>query len=193
MNRFVRMVVVAAGVVGALPTVLPAQSPAPQQTSAAGSQKIKACSLVTKEEVKKHLPWRPQLDQFPVEEEDIGTTGSSCNYPSVFIQVMLFTQGSIDAARKISGIETVSGIGDEAYFSNSAMPDASSRTRTTLRNCSSLSLPYNFSPAHVPANNAGRPSANSQTRSREIEPRPPSQSALIRNVATPTGWNTARC
>ena len=118
MNRFVRMVVVAAGVVSALPHSLPAQSGAPQQPSAAGSQKIKACSLVTKEEVKKHLPWRPQLDQFPVEEEDIGTTGSSCNYPSVFIQVMLFTQGSIDAARKISGIETVSGIGDEAYFSN---------------------------------------------------------------------------
>ena len=68
--------------------------------------------------MKKHLPWRPVLDQFPVEEEDIGTTGSSCNYPSVFIQVMLFTQGSIEAAKKISGIETISGIGDEAYFSN---------------------------------------------------------------------------
>src|SRR4026209_1043410 len=96
-NRLVRIVLVATGVACAMPPSLAAQSRTPQQPSGAGSQKIKACSLVTKEEVKKHLPWRPHLDQFPVEEEDIGTTGSSCNYPSVFIQVMLFTQGSIDA------------------------------------------------------------------------------------------------
>ena len=118
MYRFVKGALVAAGIVCVLPPSLPAQSRMPQQPSAAGPQKIKACSLVTKEEVKKHLPWRPQLDQFPVEEEDIGTTGSSCNYPSVFVQVMLFTQGSIDAATKISGIETISGVGDEAWFSN---------------------------------------------------------------------------
>ena len=117
MNQLVRAALLSAGVACAMPTSLAAQSRAPQPPSA-GAQKIKACSLVTKEEVKQYLPWRPQLDQFPVEEEDIGTTGSSCNYPSVFIQVLLFTQGSIDAAKKISGIESVSGVGDEAYFSN---------------------------------------------------------------------------
>ncbi len=88
---------------------------------AAGSvsaQQVKVCELVPKEEVKRHLPWIAVLDQMPLEEEPIGTSGSSCNYPTVFVQVLPFNQGSIDALRQDGPLETVSGVGDEAYFRN---------------------------------------------------------------------------
>jgi len=97
------------GVVAASAPVLQAQ---------AGKSSIRACSLLTKEEVKRYLPWLPVLDQFPVEEEPVGNGGSSCNYPSATIQVLPFSQSTIDAARKHGGLETLNGIGDEAYYHN---------------------------------------------------------------------------
>jgi hypothetical protein len=106
MNRYINTLI-AAGVVIASASSLEAQS---------GRTNIRACSLLTKEEVKRHLPWKPQLDQFAVEEEPVGTTGSSCNYPSATVQVLLFSQATIDAARKKGGLESISGIGDEAYY-----------------------------------------------------------------------------
>jgi hypothetical protein len=90
------------------------------QSRPAAPPVIGACSLVSKAEVKTHLPWRPLLEQFPAEEEAMGTYGSGCEYPSVRVQVMTFSQGTVDNIRKKSGIETVSGIGDEAYFFNNA-------------------------------------------------------------------------
>ena len=91
----------------------PAQAKAPAGT-------VKVCSLLTKADVKKHLPWAAFLDQMEPEETPIGNSGSSCNYPSVDVQVLAFRQGTIDAARKKGGLESVSGIGDEAYFHNNA-------------------------------------------------------------------------
>jgi hypothetical protein len=79
---------------------------------------IRACSLLPKAEVKKHLPWIAALDQMPAEEEAVGKSGSSCNYPSVFIQILPFAQGTIDAFKKSGGMEAISGVGDEAYFRN---------------------------------------------------------------------------
>ena len=93
---------------------LQAQSkPAP---AAGGTQRVAVCKLLPTAEVKKHLPWRPQLDQFPPEEEAIGAAGSSCNYPSVMIQVLPGAQRMIDEAKKKGGLEPVSGIGEEAWF-----------------------------------------------------------------------------
>jgi hypothetical protein len=68
--------------------------------------------------VKKHLPWPSALDQFPAEEEPIGDYGSMCSYPSVMVQVLPPTSGTLDVARKRGGGEAVSGIGTEAYFYN---------------------------------------------------------------------------
>jgi hypothetical protein len=59
--------------------------------------------------VKKHLPWIPVLDRMPIEEQPIRTSGPSCNYPTVFIQVLPFSQGMIDLMCKKSGIETIRG------------------------------------------------------------------------------------
>jgi hypothetical protein len=117
MTRCLRTSLIAAGVVAVVASPLAAQSKPPVPASA-GAQRIAVCKLLPTAEVKKHLPWRPQLDQFPPEEEAIGASGSSCNYPSVMIQVLPFSQGMIDAAKKKGGLETVSGIGEEAYFHN---------------------------------------------------------------------------
>jgi len=91
-----------------LPVTLAAQ--------AATTPRIRACSLLTRETVRQHLPWHAVLDQFPAEEEPIGAAGSSCNYPSVFIQILPFSQGTLDAFRKSGGEEAISGVGDVAYF-----------------------------------------------------------------------------
>jgi len=95
----------------ALPPSLHAQRP-----PAAGAAAIPACSLATKADVKKHLPWPAMLDNMPVEEEPIGTSGSSCNYPSVTIQVLAFSQRTLDAVRAKKGTDAIEGVGDEAYF-----------------------------------------------------------------------------
>lgn len=114
MNRFVNAALIAVGLLSAWPGFLLAQSPA------ANAARINACSLVPKEEVKQYLPWISVLDNMPIEEEPIGATGSSCNYPTVFVQVMPFSQGTIDAARRKGGLEAISGVGEEAYFHNNA-------------------------------------------------------------------------
>jgi hypothetical protein len=119
-NRFVKAALLAVGVVAAGPPSLPAQPPTSQPPPAAGSPRLSACSLVPKEEVKKHLPWIPVLDGMAIEEEPLGSSGSSCNYPSVFIQVLPFSQRMLDVAREKGGLETISGVGDEAYFHNNA-------------------------------------------------------------------------
>ena len=88
------------------------------QAPTAGLQRIQVCTLVPKEEVKKHLPWIDALDRMPITEEPIGANGSSCGYPTVDVQVLAFNRGFLDAARKSAPLETIPGIGDEAYFRN---------------------------------------------------------------------------
>jgi hypothetical protein len=99
----------------AAPSRMRAEKSAPQP---AVYHVVKACSLMSAAEVKKLAPWPSQLDQFPPEEEAIGTRGSSCNYPTAFIQVMAFSQGFLDAAIKSGATESVNGVGDLAYIRN---------------------------------------------------------------------------
>ncbi len=86
-----------------------------QQPPAAAASKIKVCSLLTKEEVKKHLPWNALVDKMAPEEEAVGTTGSSCTYPTVRIQVL--GKGK-PGPPSPTGYAPVSGLGEEAYFRN---------------------------------------------------------------------------
>ena len=109
MNRYANAALIVLGVVA---------MSAPSLQAQAGKATIRACTVLPKEEVKRHLPWIPALDQFPVEEEPVGAGGSSCNYPSATIQVIPFSQSMIDAARNRGGLETLKEIGDEAYFYN---------------------------------------------------------------------------
>jgi len=80
-------------------------------------QVVKVCSLLTVAEVKKLAPWEPMFDQMKVEEEAF-TGGSSCNYPSVTVQVMQFRQATIDALAKNGKLESVTGVGDGAWLRN---------------------------------------------------------------------------
>jgi len=78
--------------------------------------RIAVCSLLTKAEVKKHLPWNNIVDSMQPEEEPVGAAGSSCNYPSVFIQV--FPAARLVRGRPSTepGWQPIDGIGDEAWF-----------------------------------------------------------------------------
>jgi hypothetical protein len=79
---------------------------------------IAACSLLPKEEVKQHLPWIDFLDDIPIEEAPIGDTGSSCNYPSVFIQVRYGSFSVVETGPEKGQKEPISELGDEAWFRN---------------------------------------------------------------------------
>jgi hypothetical protein len=81
--------------------------------SAAG---IKVCQLLPRAEVKKLIGGNQVFDMLAPEEEALGTYGSSCNYPSVTVQLLPFLQSTIDSARKRGSLESVAGVGDEAYL-----------------------------------------------------------------------------
>lgn len=85
---------------------------------AAAAPQVNACSLLPKEEVKKYFPWMAALDSMPVEETSIGTSGSSCTFPTVEVQVLHFAQATIGNLRKSGGLESVAGVGDAAYLRN---------------------------------------------------------------------------
>ena len=116
--RHVQSVTVAATLVLASLSPAFAHQKPPAAAPSAQAGPVKACSLVARAEVKKLLPWAPHVDRMPEEEEPVGTAGSSCNYPSVTIQVLPASQGMLEAAKKNYKLETVSGIGEEAYFRN---------------------------------------------------------------------------
>jgi hypothetical protein len=80
---------------------------------------VAVCPLVSLAEVKKLAPWAPHIDPFAkAEEEALGSTGSSCSYPTAHVQVMAFNQRMLDAARKSGTLEPVQGVGDEAWVRN---------------------------------------------------------------------------
>ena len=90
-----------------------------QRTQAAGQYTVvNACSLLPAAEVKKIAPWEPMFDRVKPEEEPLGTYGSSCEYPSVGVQVMRFRKDTIEALGKNATLETVTGIGDAAWARN---------------------------------------------------------------------------
>lgn len=115
MNFAINVVLLWLGLTLSAPSPLLAQTNGPEQPASA---QIQACSLLSKEEVKRHLPWPDFLDQMPIEEESLGPRGTACNYPTVYIQLLQFSQGLIDSVRALDGTEALDGIGDEAYFHN---------------------------------------------------------------------------
>jgi len=80
-------------------------------------QKISACSLLTREEVKKLVPWSALVDQIKTEEDPL-SNGSSCTYPNTIVQVLSQSawRSFIDIMRKGNNPESVAGVGDEAYI-----------------------------------------------------------------------------
>lgn len=107
MSRVLRLsVVLVASFACSVPT-LDAQTP---------PKRIAVCSLLPKAEVRKHLPWNDVVDSMAPEEEPVGAAGSSCNYPSVMIQV--FPVGRLVRGQPTTepGWQALAGVGDEAWF-----------------------------------------------------------------------------
>jgi len=80
---------------------------------------IRACALLPASEVKRlaALPDPLNLfDKMPPEEEPVGR-GTSCNYPSIHVQIDPFDWTTIDSvrAKNPAQFETVPGIGDAAF------------------------------------------------------------------------------
>lgn len=86
-----------------------------QPAGTAAAPRIRACAILPKDEVRKHVPWNDIVNDMAPEEEAVGASGSSCNYPSVFIQILPRGKAT---GQPIQGatLEPISGVGDEAYF-----------------------------------------------------------------------------
>jgi hypothetical protein len=95
-------------------------SPAERQkptSPAAQEQRVSACSLLPRAEVRKILPWPDLLDQFKDEEEPIGATGSGCSFPSVYVQILSYGPTFLKSLRdQGEKLEPAPGVGDDAYL-----------------------------------------------------------------------------
>jgi hypothetical protein len=90
------------------------------QATAADDVTMHACSVLTRAEVRKHVPWPDQMERiFPQAEEDQFANGSGCEYPSVRVQVMSTTpdqwQRWVETSKNAT-VERIAGVGDEAYI-----------------------------------------------------------------------------
>ena len=91
-----------------------------QHATAASDPTMHACSVLTRAEVRKIMPWSDQMERiFPNEEEDQFANGSGCEYPSVRVQIMSTSpdqwQRWVDTSKNPS-VERVAGVGEEAYI-----------------------------------------------------------------------------
>ena len=115
-----------------------AQSPG--QAAGARPAAIRACSLLTKAEVKKFVgAHNPLFDRFEPDEDAIGSQGSGCNYAGVYIQVNPFTGARLGELRKTTGKgwSAVPDVGDAAYFrtGRSGMPSSTPGAARTSSRC----------------------------------------------------------
>ena len=103
-----------------LATAIGSICPAMLSGQATPSTPVRACSLLPKDEVKRHVPWEAMFDFMEPEENAIGDSGTSCSYPTVEVQVLPSSSRIIEIARQRGGLEALSGIGEEAYFHNNS-------------------------------------------------------------------------
>jgi hypothetical protein len=92
--------------------------PIQAQQKGTPAPRVEVCKLIPKPEVRKFLPWHDVVDRMAVEDEPVGATGSACEFATVRVQVLTWTPSLIESARKSGPLETIAGVGDEAYFHN---------------------------------------------------------------------------
>ena len=112
MSRFGVAVVLIAAAGATIGNSALAQKPS---TPAASGSSLNACTILTRDEVKKIFPWGAQDDQAK-ERTLTSATSSICVYPSVQFGVAKYSTAKMDAARKIGPLSPVTGVGDEAYL-----------------------------------------------------------------------------
>lgn len=86
--------------------------------SQGGYQPVKVCSLVSLAEMKKLAPWPASVDSYAKAEEMSLPGRSLCVYPTAQAQVEAYRPQIIESARKAGKLDSVPGIGDEAYLRN---------------------------------------------------------------------------
>jgi hypothetical protein len=93
-----------------------------QARGGTSGSRMHACSLLTREVVTKYGTSEGTrfLDTFKPQEDELGATGSSCEYGGINLQVDPFARA--DEMRKGMGKEwtPVSGVGETAYFHNNS-------------------------------------------------------------------------
>ncbi len=100
---------------------LAAASPAVAQPAkpATGKPAIRACEVLTRDVVAKFDTGNPKMrDLIPRNEEAIGAHGSSCDDGSILVQIDPFLNSEAYRKSPPKGWQTVSGVGDAAYFHN---------------------------------------------------------------------------
>ena len=86
-----------------------------QKPAAPAAARLNACTILSRDEVKKIVPWSAQADREKETEMPLGS-GSACVYPSVQIYVDKYSASRIESARKDGALIPAPGIGDEAFL-----------------------------------------------------------------------------
>ena len=92
-----------------------------QSGAAAKPPSIRACSILTKELALKFTAANKKIFEIlPPEEEQMGTTGTACEYGDFRLQVDPFPVDRVEQLRKEQGQNwtPVQDVGDRAYFHN---------------------------------------------------------------------------
>ena len=90
-------------------------------------------------------------------------------------------------ATPVLGIKPLKGSMSICALSNNAAPERKRSARTIFRNVASSIFPKNLRPSQVPAITHGSPITNNLIVTSVMVPLAPSQSALIRKIATAAG------
>ncbi|MGE3473729.1 MAG: hypothetical protein AB7O28_25525 [Vicinamibacterales bacterium] len=87
---------------------------APARAAQSPQAPVKACDLLPKSEIKTLIGANQYFEAVPPDDEAV-PGGTSCTYAEVTVQVLTFSPALIDAARRRGGLQTLAGVGDEAY------------------------------------------------------------------------------
>jgi hypothetical protein len=94
-------------------------APQTERGTAARTQAIHACSLLTRELVTEHSPLSKQafdlVIRIPPSEDAVGQSGSECTYGGVTLTIDAFTPEYFEKVRTPAWVP-VPGVGDTAYF-----------------------------------------------------------------------------
>lgn len=83
---------------------------------AAGQPAVRACAVLTRDLVAPFTENKKMLDLIPPQEEELGTSGTACEYGAVRLQLFPGRGGKRTVSAK--GFEPISGAGEGGFFRN---------------------------------------------------------------------------
>jgi hypothetical protein len=89
-------------------------SPSQAGSTPAAGQPVRACAVLTRDLVAPFTENKKILDLLPPSEEELGTTGTACDYGGVRLQLFPGRGGKPTVSAK--GLQPVSGAGDGGLF-----------------------------------------------------------------------------